>query len=160
MNLSSKHFVILLNPYAKRVTLFGDNLNIINVSGIIVVFLGVFLYKVTHYISAEKESNIIDEKDLTHFSSISQVDGSDIFVYEDDNDSPRRAKRLHRGKLSDPDLALSFGIDDEDFSDEEVIKNIDGSSPLHGSLPLRGRINGSAHGSLELDKWEKDIEVV
>ena len=160
MNLSSKLFVILLNLYAKRVTLFGDNLNIINVSGIIVVFLGVFLYKVTHYISAEKESNIIDEKDLSHFSSISQVDGSDIFVYEDDNDSPRRAKRLHRGKLSDPDLALSFGIDDEDFSDEEVIKNIDGSSPLHGSLPLRGRINGSAHGSLELDKWEKDIEVV
>ena len=154
MNLSSKHFVILLNPYAKRVTLFGDNLNIINVSGIIVVFLGVFLYKVTHYISAEKESTIIDEKDMSRFSRISQVDGGDIFVYEDENDSSRRAKRLHRGKLSDPDLALSFRIDDEDLSDEDVVKNIDGSSPL------RGRINGSAHGPLELDKRKNEIEVI
>jgi hypothetical protein len=150
----SKLFIFLLYTYAKRVTLFGDNLNIINVSGIVVVFLGVFLYKVTHYMSAEKESNINDEKDLSYFSSISQVDGSDIFVYEDDDNSPRRAKRLQRVKLSDPDLALSFRIDDEDFSDEEVVKNIDGSSPL------RGRINGSAHGSLELDKRENEIEVV
>jgi hypothetical protein len=139
------------------VTLFGDNLNIINVSGIVVVFLGVLLYKVTHYLSAEKESFTSDENDKSYFSSISQVDGSDVFVYEDDDKSPRHAKRLQRGKLSDPDFALSliFDEEDEDFDEEEVVKNIDGSSLL------RERINGSAHGSsLELDKRESEIEVV
>ena len=126
-------------------------------SGIVVVFLGVLLYKVTHYLSAEKESFISDENDKSYFSTISQVDGSDVFVYEDDNKAPRHAKRLQRGKLSDPDLALTliFDEEDEDFDDEEVVKNIDGSSLL------RGRINGSAHGSsLELDERESEIEVV
>jgi hypothetical protein len=147
------------SQYAERVTLFGDNLNIINLSGIIVVFLGVFLYKVTHYLSAEKESRSNDENDKSYFSSISQVDGSDIFVYEEE--VPRRVRRLSRSKLSDPDLTLSFRIDDEvddedeEFEDDEVVKNIDGSSPL------RGRVNGSVHGSsLELDKLGSRVEVV
>ncbi len=142
----------------KRVTLFGDNLNIINVSGIVVVFLGVFLYKVTHYLSAQKESCLTDENDKSYFSSISQVDGSDIFVYEDELPSRRSKRRLSRGKLSDPDLTLSFRIDDEedeeDDDSERETKNMDGSSPLR-------RINGSSHGSsLQLDKKEGILEVV
>jgi hypothetical protein len=150
---------------SKRVTLFGDNLNIINVSGIVVVFLGVFLYKVTHYLSAQKESSATDENDKSYFSRISQADGSDIFVYEDE--LPRRTKRqLSRGKLSDPDLTLSFRIDDEDDEEDDDsehetgVKSMDGSSPLR-EPPLRGRINGSSHGpSLEIDKKESRVEVV
>jgi solute carrier family 35, member C2 len=37
------------------VTYFGDPLNRVNVSGCFVVFLGVLLYKVTHYLDAQKE---------------------------------------------------------------------------------------------------------
>lgn len=154
--LKSNAIVLMIGGVLKEmitifvgVTLFGDNLNIINVSGIIVVFLGVFLYKVTHYLAGvEKER--IDEKDKAHFSRVSQVDGSEVFVYEDDK--TLRGKR----KDSDPDMVLSYKLDDEDF-DEEEESNSDGSSPLRDPSPLRGRINGSC---LESDTRENEAEIV
>ena len=99
-------------------------------SGIIVVFLGVFLYKVTlHLSSIEKENITLHDADnnSAHFARISSSD-SDIF-------DERRDKRSR----SDPDLALSFQIEDEEI-DDEVIANINGTSPLRersvSGLPL------------------------
>ena len=110
------------------VTLFGDNLNLINVSGIIVVFLGVVLYKVTHYLSAENERRrTIDESNKAKFSSISQVDGSEVFAYEDET-SPR-VKR----KDSYSDMLLSYRLDDDGFDDDDEEEESDGSSPLRAS---------------------------
>lgn len=110
-----------------RVAFFGDDLNIINVSGIVVVFFGVFLYKVTLHLSkAEKEVDAGETDSV--FSRVSSLD-----AYDDE--MPRR----HKHKNSNPDLALSYTIDDEDDDDEEEEDVMD-----RGNLasPLR-RTNGS-----------------
>lgn len=147
--LKSDAIVLMIGGVVKEmitifvgVTAFGDNLNVINVSGIVVVFLGVFLYKITlHLSNLEKENMPSDTEDNTHFSRISS---GDVFEYEDNRLA--RFGKLSRGKNSDPDISLSFKIDDED-SDEEVLMNTRGPSPL------RERTNGSA---LELDKQEEE----
>lgn len=123
-----------------RVTAFGDNLNIINVSGIVVVFLGVVLYKVSLHLSKPEKENL-DIENNSHFSRISSSDFSDEFVYEDECSGSQRQKRSR----SDPDIALTFKIDDDDI-DEDVLINTDGS-------PLRERVNGSP---LELDQREEE----
>eukprot|EP00584_Thalassiosira_punctigera_P010804 CAMPEP_0172546064 /NCGR_PEP_ID=MMETSP1067-20121228/15887_1 /TAXON_ID=265564 ORGANISM="Thalassiosira punctigera, Strain Tpunct2005C2" /NCGR_SAMPLE_ID=MMETSP1067 /ASSEMBLY_ACC=CAM_ASM_000444 /LENGTH=291 /DNA_ID=CAMNT_0013332935 /DNA_START=729 /DNA_END=1604 /DNA_ORIENTATION=+ len=96
------------------VTLFGDNLNAVNVSGIVVVFLGIFLYKVTLHISKKKtqKKNLVNKPGTdAHFS---RINGNDAY-----DDEPK--------KNSESDLALNFDMDDID--DDET--DIDGSSPLH-----------------------------
>ena len=120
-----------------RVTAFGDDLNVVNISGIIVVFLGVFLYKVTLHLSTmEKENSVTtsasDIEDSGHFSRISSGDMN--FAHEEEV-SPRRGKRQ---KNSDPDLALLYKIDDDDDDDDEdILMNIDdGTSPLRERNPL------------------------
>ena len=119
-----------------RVTIFGDNLNVVNVSGIVVVFLGVFFYKVTlHLGKMEKENLSNDENNTlnnTLFSRISSLDG-----YENEPSMPRRHKN------SDPDIALTFKIDDEDIDEDVLLEN--GSS-------LRGRSNGP----FEVDEREEE----
>ena len=85
------------------------------------------------------------------------------FILGDNSDFPNAIYVIHTEfprfiiNLEDDELEWfeDFDEEDEDFDDEEVVKNIDGSSLL------RGRINGSAHGSsLELDERESEIEVV
>ncbi|KAL7549059.1 hypothetical protein ACHAWF_012332 [Thalassiosira exigua] len=121
------------------VTLFGDHLNVVNISGLCVVFLGVFLYKMTLHIS-NMEKEAAEQGDNTQFSRINSLD-----VYEDES-SLRRGKRR---KDSDPDVALTFTIEDEDI-DEEVIMVMEGSSPL------RERINGP----LELDTKNASNQII
>eukprot|EP00571_Detonula_confervacea_P007491 CAMPEP_0172316452 /NCGR_PEP_ID=MMETSP1058-20130122/28265_1 /TAXON_ID=83371 /ORGANISM="Detonula confervacea, Strain CCMP 353" /LENGTH=403 /DNA_ID=CAMNT_0013030761 /DNA_START=188 /DNA_END=1399 /DNA_ORIENTATION=- len=130
--LNSNAIVLMIGGVVKEmltifvgVTFFGDNLNLVNVSGIVVVFLGVFLYKVTYHLSNLEKANLSsDTENNTHFSRLSS---NDIFIEE--NASARLGKRSHVGKNSDPDITLTFKIDDEDI-DEEVLMNINGSSPL------------------------------
>ena len=99
------------------VTIFGDELNVINVSGILVVFLGVMLYKITLHISHSPEKEIVAEGDDNgRFSRISSGD-----VYEDEPSSFRRSKI---SKQSDPDLALKYSIDDDDSDDEHPLRRI------------------------------------
>jgi len=74
-----------------------------------VVFLGVFLYKVSLHLSrSEKESDTSDAAKNTQFSRISSGDVSDIvgdvFIYEE-NPSSMRGKRTRGEKNSDPDIA-------------------------------------------------------
>ena len=131
-------------------------MNIINVSGIVVVFLGVFLYKVSLHLSrSEKESDTSDAEKNTHFSRISSSDVSDIvgdvFIYEE-NPSSRRGKRTT--KNSDPDLALRFSIDDE-MDEDELMSSLEGASPLRRTnTPNGSPINGAP---LELDKQDPEI---
>lgn len=118
-------------------TFFGDNLNIINVSGIVVVFLGVFLYKATLLLSSSsehKEDSMGDIENNSQFSRISSSENGE-FAYEDEM-STRRAK----ARNSDPDLALRFKIEDEDSDDDEGDGVMGG---INESSSLRERINGS-----------------
>mmetsp|Transcript_37386 Transcript_37386/g.67228 ORF Transcript_37386/g.67228 Transcript_37386/m.67228 type:complete len:415 (-) Transcript_37386:81-1325(-) len=146
--LKSNAIVLMIGGVLKEmitifvgVTLFGDELNIINISGIAVVFLGVFLYKVTLLISKMGKENLSsDIENNTHFS---RINGSDVY---EDEPLPHRAKRSRGKKNSDPDIALTFMIEDEDI-DEEILMNNDGASPL------RGRMSGS---SLELGRQEQE----
>lgn len=137
----------LFPPQITRVTVFDDNLNVINVSGIIVVFLGVLLYKVTLHISRSEKESRISEDEHKFFSRVSLSDVSDDFAYEEDSSS-RRGKRSR----SDPDIALMFKMEELEL-DDEMSKNLDGISPR------RGRVNGPL---LEQDKREKKsvVEVV
>lgn len=132
--LNSNAIVLMIGGVLKElltifvgVTFFGDDLNIINVSGIVVVFFGVFLYKVTLHLSkAEKEVDAGETDSV--FSRVSSLD-----AYDDE--MPRR----HKHKNSNPDLALIYTIDDDDDDDEEEEDVMD-----RGNLasPLR-RTNGS-----------------
>ena len=117
-------------------TLFGDELNIINISGIIVVFLGVLLYKVALHINHIDGGDLSD--DIEKNAAFSRVHSADVYENEP---SPRRGRRS-RGKNSDPDLVLRFNIDDDDM-DEEILLDKAG-------LSLRGRANGGS--ALEIDK--------
>lgn len=141
--LKSNAIVLMIGGVLKEmitifvgVTAFGDDLNVVNISGIIVVFLGVFLYKVTlHLSTVEKENSLTtsasDIEDSGHFSRISSSDMN--FAYEEEV-SPRRGKRQ---KNSDPDLALMYKIEDDDIDDEDILMNIDdGTSPLRERNPL------------------------
>ncbi|KAL7535452.1 hypothetical protein ACHAXR_006492 [Thalassiosira sp. AJA248-18] len=137
--LKSNAIVLMIGGVLKEmitifvgVTAFGDDLNLVNVSGIVVVFFGVFLYKVTLHLSKAEEKDQIQSSDLennTQFSRISSLD-----VYEDET-IPHNVKRVH--KDSDPDIVLTFKIDDEDIDDDGILMDMDGPSPL------RGRTNGS-----------------
>lgn len=131
-----------------RVTMFDDNLNVINVSGIVVVFLGVLLYKVTLHLSKpENTERWVNEEDNKYFSRVSLSDiGSDEFNYEEDA-SARRGKRSR----SDPDIALMLNAEDLDPDDEVSTSHLDGISPR------RGRLNGAPK---EHDKREPKALVV
>lgn len=99
------------------VTIFGDELNVINVSGILVVFLGVLLYKITHHMANSADKEIVAEDgDNGRFSRLSSGD-----LYEDEPSSLRRSKI---SKNSDPDLALKYSIDDDDSDDELPLRRI------------------------------------
>jgi len=124
-----------------RVTAFGDDLNIVNVSGIIVVFCGVFLYKVTlHLSNSEKENTLTNDTQGNGdgFLRISSGDMSDVFSPEG-NVSPRRD---YKKRNSDPDIALSFRIDDID-DDVEALS-------INGTSPLRER------GNFEVDNKDEE----
>ncbi len=126
-------------------TVFGDELNLINVSGICVVFSGVFLYKATLIIN-QREREIQTSGEIESDANFARIRTDDM--YENEGDSPkRRSKRMRGHKNSDPDLALKLKIDDVD-DDEEVVRN-DAKSPLN----KRGNSL-----SLELDKSQRDDE--
>lgn len=117
--LKSNAIVLMIGGVIKElitilvgVTIFGDQLNVINISGIVVVFMGVFLYKVTlHMNYAEKDISNENESN-PDFTRINSND-----VYEDE--PPKTNSFLHKKskKNSDPDLALKFTIDDLDEDD-------------------------------------------
>jgi len=71
------------------VTAFGDNLNIINTSGIVVVFSGMFLYKFTLHVSKTEQQNM-DEGEIEATANFSRV--GEIDIYEDE-ELPKRIKR-------------------------------------------------------------------
>lgn len=152
MNATSCHIYLChsfyfphINKYKQstesRVTAFGDDLNIVNVSGIIVVFCGVFLYKVTlHLSNSEKENTLTNDTQGNGdgFLRISSGDMSDVFSPEG-NVSPRRD---YKKRNSDPDIALSFRIDDID-DDVEALS-------INGTSPLRER------GNFEVDNKDEE----
>jgi hypothetical protein len=123
------------------VTVFGDQLNAVNISGIIVIFMGVFLYKVTLHINHNQREAL--STDVESDAEFSQVNADD---YENEPPSPKNLKRLQ--KNSDPDLTLRFRID---LEDEEVRRD------LTNNIALRGRSSPhSSNGNLEIDGGEED----
>ena len=100
-----------------RVVFFKDQINSINASGIVVVFMGVFLYKASlHFSKTEAEANTL----------FSRVTGNDL--YEEEiipHSHDERQDNL------DPNNAMSFTIDDED-NDEGIGMTTDVPSTLHG----------------------------
>lgn len=124
--------------------MFDDNLNVINVSGIVVVFLGVLLYKVTLHISkSDNSESWINEDDNKYFSRVSLSDVSnDDFNYEEDV-AIRRGKRSR----SDPDIALMLIADDIDLDDDVSTNN-----SADGISPRRGRMNGVPKEQVKLEK--------
>lgn len=103
-----------------RVTFFGDKLNVINVSGIVVVFLGIFLYKVTLHISKTQQQGDVDGEIETtaHVAPTKYRD-----FYEDE---PLDGNG--RDKNSRPD-STDYTIEDDGI-DDDLIQ--DGSSLLGG----------------------------
>jgi len=117
--LKSNAIVLMIGGVIKElitilvgVTLFGDSLNVVNISGIVVVFLGVFLYKATlHLNNAEKD---FSDESNPNFARIKSDD-----VYEDEPPTSKSLiNRKRVTKNSDPDLILKFRIDDEDIDEE------------------------------------------
>mmetsp|Transcript_27266 Transcript_27266/g.57369 ORF Transcript_27266/g.57369 Transcript_27266/m.57369 type:complete len:452 (-) Transcript_27266:90-1445(-) len=150
--LKSNAIVLMIGGVLKEmitilvgVTVFGDELNLINVSGICVVFSGVFLYKATLIIS-QREREIQSSGQIESDANFARIRTDDM--YDNEGESPKRhSKRMRGHKNSDPDLALNLKIDDVD-DDEEVVR-IDAKSPLN----KRGNSL-----SLELDKSQGDEE--
>lgn len=129
-------------------TVFGDQLNAVNISGIIVIFMGAFLYKVTLHLNHQRENVSADESD----AEFSQVHGEDD--YDNEPASPRSMKRLqkNRNKTSDPDLTLGFSVDD-DLEDEDVVKGFSKTNLPRRSSPK------TSNGNLEIDA-EDEQELV
>ena len=128
-------------------------MNAVNISGIIVIFLGVFLYKVTLHLNHKNRDAAtggIESSD----AEFAQVQGDDD--YDNEPASPVRSlKRLQ--KTSDPDLTLRFRIDDEMDEEEEAQS---GATATNNTLRGRSSPN-SSNGNLEIDGGEeKDLVLV
>jgi len=128
------------------VTVFGDNLNTINISGIVVVFSGIFLYKVTLHISKTEQHNM-DESEIESTANFSRVGESDIY---EDEELPKRIKRSM--KNSDPDIALSYDFDIDDDDEEELMAR-------DGLTPLRERSNMALSSEHDEDE-EESLQVI
>lgn len=102
------------------VTFFGDNLNVINVSGIIVVFLGIFLYKVTLHISKTQQQGDTDG-DVETTAHVAPIKYRDLYEDEPLNGNGR-------DKHSVP-VSANFAIEDDDIDDGLIMA---GSSSLLG----------------------------
>merc|ERR1712127_481284 len=101
--------------YITRVVLFKDQLNFVNTSGIVVVFMGVLLYKSTlHMSKTEAEAD----------TSFGMIDSG----LNEEEVAPHRAKQYRDDMNLDPD-APTFTIDDEDIGDE-ILTNGDALSAL------------------------------
>jgi hypothetical protein len=133
--------------------MFDDSLNVINVSGIVVVFLGVLLYKVTLHLSkSESDESWPNEDDNKYFSRVSLSDVSnDDFNYEEDV-AARRGKRSR----SDPDIALMLIAEDLDLDDEVSTSN----NNVDGISPRRGRMNGVTKEQAKLEKKAAVVELI
>ncbi|KAL9181376.1 hypothetical protein ACHAXT_010181 [Thalassiosira profunda] len=160
--LESNAIVLMIGGVLKEmitifagVSFFGDNLNAINLSGIAVVFSGVFLYKVSLHLSKmetqEKEDHLDVEKNIQFTRVASSMDG-----YEDEPPLPHRLKRTRGEKNSDPDIALSFKVADLGL-DEDALLEIE--MDMDPSSPLRGRPNGSPSTSRSPSVFELDGDV-
>ncbi len=82
------------HPHLPRVLFFGDSLNAINISGIIIVNIGVLLHKVTLPLSKSnnKEHQKVEE-DSQYFLCISDDDDSnDDFVPDAEDYQPDRGR--------------------------------------------------------------------
>lgn len=107
MTQFSHAHIVLYMKLCISVFFFGDELNIINISGIIVVFMGVFLYKATLYFSRIDKETISDGAE--NESDFSRVTASD--VYEDEP--------LSHTDENAYGSAPSFTIDDDDDDDDD-----------------------------------------
>jgi len=149
--LKSNAIVLMIGGVIKElitilvgVTIFGDQLNVINISGIIVVFMGVFLYKATlHLNNAEKDISNENESN-PDFTRINSND-----VYEDEPPTSNSLLSKKSKKSSDPDLALKYTIDDSDEDDDMHEMNSD----------LMRRSNGAS--AFELDgRDEEKLQII
>ena len=107
MTQISHAHIVLYMKLCISVFFFNDELNIINISGIIVVFMGVFLYKATLYFSRIEKETISDGAE--NESDFSRVTASD--VYEDEP--------LSHTDENAYGSAPSFTIDDDDNDDDD-----------------------------------------
>jgi len=90
---------------------FGDQLNAINISGIIVIFMGVLLYKVSLHLNHQRETLSADIEIDAEFS---QVHGDDD--YENESSPPKNFKRLQ--KNSDPDLSSMITMYEDEIGEK------------------------------------------
>lgn len=145
--LKSNAIVLMIGGVVKElitilvgVTIFGDNLNVINISGIAVVFMGVFLYKATLHLN-----NV--EKDVSDESNPDFVRVNSDDIYEDE---PPISNSLFNSrkttKNSDPDLALKFTIEDDGI-DEDALHDMNSD--------LMRRNNGTSAFELDVRDEEK-----
>lgn len=143
--------IITIFFYHIRITVFGDQLNAVNISGIIVIFMGVFLYKVTLHLNHMKSENSSADSQIVG-AEFTHVHGDDDY----DNEPPSPNRMLKRQqKSSDPDLVLKFIIADDD-SEEDIVRDTEESPRLRGrSSP------NTSNGNLEIDDREdSDLVIV
>ena len=150
--LKSNAIVLMIGGVIKElvtifvgVTLFGDNLNLINITGIVVVFLGVFLYKATLHLNREEKD--VSEESNPNFSRIHSDD-----LYEDEPPLTSLLNgRMKRKKNSDADLALKFTIEDGDI-DEDVLHDMNSD--------LMRRTNGTSAFELDGREAENRLQII
>eukprot|EP00986_Skeletonema_menzelii_P007136 scaffold2763_cov155-Skeletonema_menzelii.AAC.7 len=146
--LKSNAIVLMIGGVLKElitilvgVTIFGDALNVINISGIVVVFLGVFLYKATLHLNNSEKDPGTESESNRHFTRINSDD-----VYEDEPPTLNSLFSKKSKKNSDPDLALKFTIDD-----------LDEDGNVHDDLMRRN--NGAS--AFELDgRDEEKLQII
>jgi hypothetical protein len=133
------------------VTYFGDPLNRVNVSGCFVVFLGVLLYKVTHYLDAQKE------KIATLRASDSDAD--------DEIDDDSNGHLLHTARSPRKYEKLGSG---DDMAAEQFKDTLDGDRlvlrPQHGielrRNASRDETNGLTTNGLDAKTAAETLQLV
>lgn len=150
--LKSNAIVLMIGGVIKElitilvgVTLFGDDLNLINITGIVVVFLGVFLYKATLHLNREEKG--ASEESISH-PNFTRIHSDDLYEDEPPSTSLYGGKRK---KNSDPDLALKFRIEDEDI-DEDMLRDM--------NTDLMRRNNGASTFELDGREEENRLQII
>jgi len=150
--LKSNAIVLMIGGVIKElitilvgVTIFGDDLNLINITGIVVVFLGVFLYKATLHLNREEKG--ASEDSISH-PNFQRIHSDDLYEDEPPSTSLYGGKRK---KNSDPDLALKFTIEDEDI-DEDMLRDM--------NTDLMRRNNGTSTFELDGREEENRLQII
>jgi solute carrier family 35, member C2 len=100
---------------------FHDKLNRVNITGCLIVFLGVILYKVSHYLEAQQrklETNYI----------ATRTDTGDEEEEDDNNDDNNGV--LAMGDDSESPLTTNHGIDDDTLALRKTDSGYDGAASM------------------------------